>query len=95
MGTSSWLSPLTNATVTNSTRIGIAQAALQYGGGSPSVCEQCGMDVDITGQARFKIYDSTGTLTLPAAQSVPLDYKEPIETSILPRSVTTMDQIIQ
>jgi len=36
-GASSWLSPLTNATVLpNATRIGVAQAALQYGGGVPS-----------------------------------------------------------
>jgi hypothetical protein len=62
-GTSKWLSPLTNATVlANATRIGIAQAVLQYGGGVTSTCEQCGMTVDVTGQARFKIFDSTGTL---------------------------------
>jgi len=36
-GASSWLSPLTNATVLpNATRLGVAQAALQYGGGVPS-----------------------------------------------------------
>jgi hypothetical protein len=62
-GGSQWLSPLTNATVLpNSTRIGVAQAVLQYGGGVTSVCEQCGMDVDVTGQARFKIFDASGTL---------------------------------
>ena len=61
-GTSKWLSPLTNATVlANATRIGIAQAALQYGGGVPSECEQCGMTVDATGQARFRILDANGT----------------------------------
>ena len=61
-GGSQWLSPLTNATVLpNASRIGIAQAALQYGGGVTSVCEQCGMTVDVTGQARFKIFDATGT----------------------------------
>ena len=62
-GSSQWLSPLTNATVlSNSSRIGLAQAALQYGGGVTSVCEQCGMTVDVTGQARFKIFDASGTL---------------------------------
>ena len=62
-GSSQWLSPLTNATVlSNASRIGLAQAALQYGGGVTSVCEQCGMTVDVTGQARFKIFDATGTL---------------------------------
>ena len=62
-GTSQWLSPMTNATVLpNSTRIGIAQAVLQYGGGVTSVCEQCGMNVDVIGQARFKVFDATGTL---------------------------------
>jgi hypothetical protein len=62
-GSSQWLSPLTNATVlSNAPRIGLAQAVLQYGGGVTSVCEQCGMTVDVTGQARFKIFDSTGTL---------------------------------
>ena len=62
-GTSKWLSPLTNATVlANATRLGIAQAVLQYGGGAASSCEQCGMNVDITGQARFKIFDATGSL---------------------------------
>ncbi len=62
-GTSRWLSPLTNATVlSNATRLGIAQAVLQYAGGTTSACEQCGMTVDVTGQARFKIFDSTGTL---------------------------------
>ena len=62
-GTSKYLSPLTNATVLpNATRVGIAQAVLQYGGGATSVCEQCGMTVDVTGQARFKIFDATGTL---------------------------------
>ncbi len=62
-GASQWLSPMTNATVLpNATRIGIAQAVLQYGGGATSACEQCGMTVDVTGQARFKIFDATGTL---------------------------------
>jgi hypothetical protein len=62
-GTSQWLSSLTNATVlANATRVGIAQAVLQYGGGATSACEQCGMTVDVTGQARFKIFDATGTL---------------------------------
>ncbi len=62
-GSSQWLSPLTNATVAaNATRMGIAQAVLQYGGGVTSDCEQCGMDVDVTGQARFKIFDASGTL---------------------------------
>ncbi len=62
-GTSQWLSPMTNATVLpNATRIGIAQAVLQYGGGASSTCEQCGMNVDVTGQARFKIFDATGTI---------------------------------
>jgi hypothetical protein len=62
-GTSQWLSPLQNATVApNATRIGLAQAVLQYGGGVTSMCEACGMDVDVTGQARFKIFDATGTL---------------------------------
>ena len=62
-GTSQWLSPMTNATVLpTATRIGLAQAVLQYGGGSTSTCEQCGMTVDVTGQARFKIFDATGTL---------------------------------
>ena len=62
-GASQWLSPMTNSTVLpNATRIGIAQAVLQYGGGVTSVCEQCGMNVDVTGQARFKIFDATGTL---------------------------------
>jgi hypothetical protein len=62
-GTSKWLSPMTNSTVLpNATRIGIAQAVLQYGGGVTSVCEQCGMTVDVTGQARFKIFDATGGL---------------------------------
>jgi hypothetical protein len=62
-GASQWLSPLTNATVLpNASRIGLAQAVLQYGGGATSICEQCGMDVDVTGQARFKIFDATGTL---------------------------------
>jgi hypothetical protein len=62
-GTSQWLSPLSNATVLpNATRISVAQAVLQYGGGETSVCKQCGMTVDVTGQARFKIFDATGTL---------------------------------
>jgi hypothetical protein len=62
-GTSQWLSSMANATVLpNATRIGIAQAVLQYGGGVSSVCEQCGMTIDVTGQARFKIFDATGTL---------------------------------
>ncbi len=62
-GTSKWLSPLTNATLLpNATRLGIAQAVLQYAGGSISSCEQCGMTVDVTGQTRFKIFDATGTL---------------------------------
>jgi hypothetical protein len=62
-GTSKWLSQLTNDTVAaNATRIGIAQAVLQYGGGATSACESCGMTVDVTGQARFKIFDNTGTL---------------------------------
>ena len=62
-GASQWLSPLTNATVLpNASRIGLAQAVLQYGGGVTSICEQCGMDVDVTGQARFKIFDAAGTL---------------------------------
>ncbi len=62
-GTSQWLSPMQNATVLPSaTRIGLAQAVLQYGGGVTSACEQCGMNVDVTGQARFKIFDATGTL---------------------------------
>jgi hypothetical protein len=62
-GASQWLSPLTNATVlSNASRIGLAQAVLQYGGGVTSVCEQCGMNVDVTGQDRFKIFDATGTL---------------------------------
>jgi hypothetical protein len=62
-GASQWLSPMTNSTVLpNATRIGIAQAVLQNGGGVTSVCEQCGMNVDVTGQARFKIFDATGTL---------------------------------
>jgi hypothetical protein len=52
-----------NATVLpTATRIGLAQAVLQYGGGVTSECEQCGMNVDVTGQARFKIFDSSGTL---------------------------------
>jgi hypothetical protein len=62
-GTSKWLSPLTNDSITNNpTRLSVAQAVLQYGGGETSVCEQCGMTVDVTGQARFKIFDATGTL---------------------------------
>jgi hypothetical protein len=62
-GSSRWLSPLTNATVlANATRMGVAQAVMQYAGGANSTCERCGMTVDVTGQARFKIFDSTGTL---------------------------------
>jgi Dockerin type I domain len=61
-GTSQWLSPITNDTVLpNATRIGIVQAALQHGGGTPCPCEQCGMTVDATGQARFRILDAYGT----------------------------------
>jgi hypothetical protein len=62
-GSSKWLSPMQNATVlANATRIGLAQAILQYAGGATSACETCGMTVDVTGQARFKIFDAIGTL---------------------------------
>jgi hypothetical protein len=61
-GTSSWLSPMTNSTVqANATRIGLAEAVLQQGGGITSPCEKCGMDVNPTGQARFRIVDTNGT----------------------------------
>jgi len=61
-GTSRWLSPITNATVLpNATRVGVAQAALTNGGGTTLQCEKCGMDVDVTGQARFRIVDANGT----------------------------------
>ena len=61
-GTSQWLSPMTNATVLpNCTRIGLAEAVLQYGGGTLSPCEKCGMNVDPTGQARLRILDTNGT----------------------------------
>ena len=61
-GTSQWLSPMTNATVLpNCTRIGLAEAILQYGGGTITPCDQCGMNVDPTGQARFRILDTNGT----------------------------------
>ncbi len=60
-GTSQWLSPMTNATVLpNCTRIGIAEAVLKNGGGTVSPCEKCGMNVDPTGQARFRILDTNG-----------------------------------
>ena len=60
-GTSQWLSPVTNATVLpNATRIGLAEAVLQQGGGELSECEKCGMTVDATGQARLRILDSNG-----------------------------------
>ena len=42
--------------------MGVAQAVLQNGGGVTSVCEQCGMTVDVNGQGRFKIFDATGSL---------------------------------
>jgi hypothetical protein len=55
-GTSKWLSPLTNATVAaNATRIGVAQSVLQQGGGVTVPCDQCGMNVDTVGQARFSV----------------------------------------
>jgi hypothetical protein len=61
-GTSKWLSPVTNATVLpNATRRGIAEAILTQGGGTSATCERCGMTVDATGQARFRILDSNGT----------------------------------
>ena len=62
-GQSQWLSPLTNATVaSNATRLGIAQAILQFGGGMTLPCDQCGMDVDTTGQAKLVVSDASGTL---------------------------------
>ena len=95
-GTSKWLSPLTNATVlANATRMGVAQAVLQNGGGVTSVCEQCGMTVDVTGQGRFKIFDATGNYTLPVAQSALSDCRGLMEISILPLFVTIMAQTIQ
>ncbi len=61
-GTSKWLSPMSNASVaTNSTRIGLAQAVLQYGGGTPCACEQCGMTVDVAEQLRLRVTDAAGT----------------------------------
>jgi len=61
-GSSKWLSSLQNATVAaNSTRMGLAQAILQYAGGSPSNCEACGMTMDVSMQGRYKILDVTGT----------------------------------
>ena len=62
-GTSQWLSPMQNATVaSNATRLSIAQAILQNGGGESIQCEACGMTVDVNNQARCRIFDSTGTL---------------------------------
>ena len=62
-GTSKWLSPLTNATVAaNATRIGVAESVLQQGGGVIVPCDQCGMNVDMVGQARFKVFDANGNL---------------------------------
>ena len=62
-GSSKWLSPLTNATVaSNATRMSVAASVLQQGGGMTVPCDQCGMDVDTVGQARFKVFDANGTL---------------------------------
>jgi hypothetical protein len=61
-GTSQYLSPMTNDTVLpNCTRIGLAEAVLQQGGGTTTKCEQCSMMVDATGQARFRMLDTNGT----------------------------------
>jgi hypothetical protein len=62
-GTSKWLSPMTNATVAaNATRMGVAQSILLHGGGVTIPCDQCGMNVDTIGQARFKVFDANGNL---------------------------------
>jgi len=62
-GTSKWLSPMTNATVAaNATRMGVAQSVLLQGGGITLPCDQCGMNVDTMGQARFKVFDANGIL---------------------------------
>jgi len=62
-GTSKWLSSLTNATVAaNATRMGVAQSVLLQGGGVTVPCDQCGMNVDTMGQARFKVFDANGNL---------------------------------
>ena len=62
-GTSKWLSPMTNATVAaNATRLGVAQSVLQQGGGIIVPCDQCGMDIDVVGQTRFKVFDANGNL---------------------------------
>ena len=59
-GSSRWLSPMQNASVAgNATRTSLAQQILQTAGGSASTCEACGMTIDVTGQARFKIFDAT------------------------------------
>ena len=61
-GSSQWLSPMQNASVAvNATRTSLAQQILQTAGGSPSVCEACGMMMDVSMQGRYKIFDATGT----------------------------------
>jgi hypothetical protein len=61
-GTSQWLSPLSNVQVAvNATRLNIAKAVLQYGGGESVACESCGMVVDVNNQARCAIFDANGT----------------------------------
>ena len=87
---------MTNATVLpNATRIGIAQAVLQYGGGITSVCEQCGMNVDVTGQARFKIFDATGTLHIACCPVCALRLQRTYGDLNITLSVTITDQVIQ
>jgi len=74
-GTSRWLSVLSNDTVAaNSTRKGVVQAALQFGGvltsPSPSAtsiatlqeCEVCAMDVTSESQARYRVVDGSGNV---------------------------------
>ncbi len=62
-GTSQWLSTAYNVTVPSSaTRLSIAAAVLQFGGGESMTCEACGMTVDVASQSRCRIFDDAGNL---------------------------------
>jgi hypothetical protein len=62
-GTSTWLSPLTNAQVAkNATRLTVAQAVVKYSGLTldPTTCEACGMTVTADSQWRYRVTDGQG-----------------------------------
>ena len=78
-GTSKWLSTLTNDTVAaNATRMGVVQASLKNGAGTPSSspspspspstsgvtleCEACSMDVTPESQTRYRVTDGNGNV---------------------------------